>query len=129
MAAYRVYNPSVRGHPEPTSMPAEQAPTPADILAVDDHPANLLALEAVLDRHMPGLNGFETAQRVRARERSRDTPVIFVTAALDTDFPVPEAYKLGAVDYLVKPLNPDVLRAKVGVFVDLFRKAERVRQL
>jgi PAS domain S-box-containing protein len=139
----------------PTAHPAD---APA-VLLVDDHAANLLALEAVLaapgldliraysgeealrrlgdrdfaavllDLDMPGLNGFETARRIRDRDRSRETPIIFVTAALDTHFPVAEAYRLGAVDYLVKPLVPDILRAKVAVFVDLFRKAERVREL
>ncbi len=131
---------------------------PAPVLLVDDHPANLLVLEAVLaapgldlvrassgeealrkladrdfavvllDLDMPGLDGFETARRIR-RGRGRETPIIFVTAAHDTDFPVAEAYRLGVVDYLVKPLIPDILRAKVAVFVDLFRKAERVREL
>src|SRR5205823_3440473 len=83
----------------------------------------------LLDLDMPGLNGFETAKLIRGRDRSRETPIVFVTAALDTHFPVAEAYRLGAVDYLVKPLVPDILRAKVAVFVDLFRKAERVREL
>ncbi|MDB5308238.1 MAG: domain S-box-containing protein [Gemmataceae bacterium] len=129
------------------------------VLLVDDHPPNLLALEAVLtgpgldlvragsgeqalalladrdfavillDLNMPGLNGFETAKLVRARERSRTTPVIFVTARDAADAPLTEAYQLGAVDFLVKPLVPDILRAKVAVFVDLYLKTERVRAL
>ena len=123
----------------------------ADILLVDDQPANLLALEAVLDDvgddlvraasgeealrllagrdfavvlldvQMPGLDGFETAKLIRGADRSRHTPIIFLTAAERDEFPVAEAYPLGAVDYLVKPLVPDVLRAKVAVFVELFR--------
>src|SRR5262245_49180607 len=135
------------------------APPGANILLVDDRPANLLALEAILsglgddlvrassgeealarlaaadfavvllDVQMPGLSGFETAQRMRASERSRHTPVIFLSAAESDEFPVVEAYRLGAVDFLLKPLVPDILRAKVAVFVDLFRKGERVRAL
>ena len=78
---------------------------------------------------MPGLSGFETARRMRASDRARHTPVIFLSAAEIDEFPVAEAYRLGAVDYLVKPIVPDVLRAKVAVFVDLFRKGERLRDL
>jgi PAS domain S-box-containing protein len=140
-------------------MPRDLAPGPADILLVDDQPANLLALEAVLadlgqtllragsgeealrlladrdvavvllDVRMPGLSGFETARRVRASARARHTPVIFLSAADSDEFPVVEAYRLGAVDYLLKPIIPEILRAKVAVFVDLFRKGERVRAL
>ena len=131
---------------------------PPAVLLVDDRPANLLALEVVLagtglnlvratsgeaalrllagrdfaavllDLNMPGLDGFETARRVRADERARDTPILFVTAE-DDRFPVVEAYNLGAVDYLVKPLVPEIVRAKVGVFAELYRRAERVRRL
>src|SRR5436305_2369080 len=138
-----------------TRMPTASVP----VLMVDDHPPNLLALEAILDDpgyelvralsgpealdrlagrdfavvlldlSMPGLDGFETARIVRRSERSRDTPIIFLTARDPSEFPVAEAYRLGAVDYLTKPLVPDILRAKVAVFADLFRKAERVRQL
>ena len=61
---------------------------------------------------MPGLGGFETARLIRSRERSRYTPIIFLTAYDSDTFPVAEAYKLGAVDYLVKPLIPDILRTK-----------------
>jgi PAS domain S-box-containing protein len=140
-------------------MPNDLPPTRADILLVDDQPANLLALEAVLadlgetliraasgeaalrvladrdvavvllDVRMPGLSGFETARRVRSSTRARHTPIIFLSAADSEEFPVVEAYRLGAVDYLLKPLVPDILRAKVAVFVDLFRKGEQVRAL
>ncbi|MBN9521468.1 PAS domain-containing protein [bacterium] len=132
---------------------------PADILLVDDLPANLLALEAVLDGlgdhlvrastgeealrilaardfavvlldvRLPGLSGFETASRMRATDRGRQTPVIFLTAAGDDEFPVVEAYRLGAVDYLVKPIVPEILRAKVAVFVELYRTGERLRAM
>src|SRR4051812_25467402 len=132
----------------PDSPEAGREP-PVNILLVDDLPANLLALEAVLDGpgrnlvratsgadalrrllrddfavvlldvNMPGLDGFAVAQLVRGRERSRHTPIIFLTAHDGDEFPVAEAYRLGAVDYLVKPLVPDVLRAKVAVFAEL----------
>ncbi len=78
---------------------------------------------------MPGLDGFETARLIRARERSRHTPVIFLTAYQSDDFPLGRAYELGAVDYLVKPLMPQILLAKVSGFVELVRKTERLRRL
>lgn len=139
--------------------PSPPASPGANILLVDDRPADLLALEALLtgvgdslvrasggeqalsllaerdfavvllDVRMPGLTGFETARRMRASDRTRHTPVVFLSAAESDEFPVVEAYRLGAVDYLVKPLVPDILRAKVAVFVDLFRNRERVRAL
>jgi PAS domain S-box-containing protein len=144
-------------------LPSEQR---VNLLLVDDQPANLLALEAVLqdlghnlvragsgeealerlldrefalvllDVRMPGLDGFETAKRIRAREESRHTPIIFVTAFDSDRFPVEQAYALGAVDYLVKPLVPVIVRAKVAGFVELYQKtqqvkrqAERIRQI
>jgi signal transduction histidine kinase len=142
-------------HPNPSA----NAEVKANILLVDDQPANLLALEALLDplgqnlvratsgddalRHllaadfavvlldlnMPGLDGFATARLIRGRERSRHTPIIFLTAVDSDDFPLERAYELGAVDYLVKPLVPEILRAKVAVFVDLTQKTERLRQM
>jgi PAS domain S-box-containing protein len=131
----------------------------ARILLVDDEPANLLALEALLgglgqelvkansgeealrqlltrefavvllDVRMQGLSGFDTAQLIRARPKLRSTPIIFLTAYEDSDVAVCQAYGLGAVDYLVKPLVPAILRAKVATFVDLFQKTEQVRKL
>ena len=131
--------------------PRPQAP----ILLVDDQPANLLALEAVLedlgeplvrassgqealrqlrdrdfaavllDVRMPGMDGFETARLIRAQRRSRATPIIFITAdpaAVSID----EAYALGAVDFLAKPLMPAVLRGKVGFFVELHRSKQEL---
>src|SRR5256885_1406822 len=128
-----------------------------NILLVDDQPANLLALRAILqdlghnlvEAHsagearnllgaadfavillniqMTGLDGFSTAKSTRSRERSRYTPIIFHTAPESDRLPVEEqAYALGAVDYLVKPLVPFILRAKVARFVELFQKAGRV---
>jgi signal transduction histidine kinase len=135
------------------------APVAARILLVDDEPGNLLALEALLgnlgqtlvsvrsgeealrlllrddyavillDVQMAGLDGFQTARLLRGQERSRHTPIIFLTAFDPPGFSVAEAYKLGAIDYLVKPVHPEVLRAKVAGFVELFQKTERIRQM
>lgn len=122
---------------------------PVSILLVDDQPANLLALEAVLeplgqrtvraasgeaalehlrseefaavllDVHMPAMSGIEVFARMREMPETRNIPVIFVTAA-DGDGAIPRvAYDLGAADYVVKPIDPTALRAKVSVFVDL----------
>lgn len=131
---------------------------PVDILIVDDNPNNLLALEAILaningrfvkassgaealkcllnqdfaliilDIQMPDMDGFETAEMIRGRERSRRIPIIFLTAFNRSDTQVHKGYALGAVDFLFKPIFPEVLRSKVHVFVDLFRKTEEVRK-
>lgn len=133
-------------------------PHPPSILLVDDQPRNVVALEAalasvdcslvtansgrdalkrlltqdfaliVLDVHMPGMDGFETASLIRARERSRLTPIIFLTADNPAGARVLEAYRLGAVDYLYKPFDPNILRSKVSFFVELFRKAAALEQ-
>jgi PAS domain S-box-containing protein len=129
-----------------------------NILLVDDQPANLLALESILsemgqilvkaesgraalrslldrefavillDVQMPDLNGFETASLIRERDKSRDTPIIFLTALSRNETNVFRGYELGAVDYIFKPFHPEVLRAKVSVFVDLFRKREAIKR-
>src|SRR4051812_28445550 len=131
---------------------------PADILMVDDRPENLLALEAILgglkqrlvkansggealkkllaqdfavillDVQMPGMDGFETAKFIRERERSRYTPIIFLTAYDRSESAVAKGYGVGAVDFLFKPLVPEILRAKVAAFIDLFRKTEEVKR-
>jgi serine phosphatase RsbU (regulator of sigma subunit) len=128
------------------------------ILLVDDQPNNLLALEAVLqdpeynlvkahsgeealrrllredfalillDVMMPGLDGFETAELIRRRERSRYTPIVFVTAIGKSEAHVARGYSVGAVDYLFKPLIPEILRSKVAAFVELFKKTEEVKR-
>lgn len=133
--------------------------TPVNILLVDDEPANLLALEAVLEslgqnlvkagsgeealRHiiktdfavilldvmMPGMNGFETASLIRQRDSNRHTPIIFLTAMEKTETEMFRGYSLGAIDYLVKPFVPAVLRSKVSVLIDIYRKNEEVKQL
>src|SRR5687767_12164868 len=82
----------------------------------------------LLDVHMPGMDGFETAQLIRERERSRDTPIIFLTAANRSEAFVSRGYAVGAVDYLLKPFDPVILRQKTAVFVDLFRKTEQIKR-
>ena len=81
----------------------------------------------LLDVSMPGMNGFETAALIRQRPSSETTPTIFVTAISGTPDEMYQGYSLGAVDYILTPIVPDVLRAKVSVFVDLFLKTEQVR--
>ena len=123
-----------------------------DILLVDDHPENLVALEAVLadlgqnvvtaqsgeealkrileqdfavilmDVQMPGMDGFEAARLIRQRDKTRLTPIVFLTAINKSESHVSQGYAAGAVDYVFKPFHPDVLRAKVGAFVELSRK-------
>ncbi|MGE3489239.1 MAG: response regulator [Vicinamibacterales bacterium] len=130
---------------------------PVNLLVVDDRDENLLALEAVLsdpayrivrarsgrealkevldqdfalillDVQMPGVDGYETAVLIRERPRSRQTPIIFLTANDWGSQHVFRGYTVGAVDYLVKPVAPDVLRSKVAVFVELFNKQEALR--
>ena len=126
----------------------------AKILVVDDEPKSLYALQELLssleqnlmvaqsgeealklalkhdfavillDVRMPGIDGFETAKLIRSRERSRLTPIIFLTAASDDMSSMFRGYEVGAVDYLSKPVIPEILKSKVSVFVDLFRKSE-----
>ncbi len=133
------------------------SPPKAKILLVDDQHANLMALRAILeplgqnvveatsghealwrladdnfavvllDVQMEGLDGFETARLIRGGETYRRTPIIFVSAYEDNRLPVAEAYALGAVDYLIKPLVPVIVRAKVAGFVELFQKTEEVK--
>ncbi|BAY96951.1 PAS/PAC sensor hybrid histidine kinase [Tolypothrix tenuis PCC 7101] len=136
-------------------MPSE---LPVNILLVDDHSENLLALEAILqglgqnlvratsgaqalrcllnqdfavillDVQMPEMDGFETATLIRQRERSRHTPIIFLTAFSTNDSMVFKGYSLGAVDYLFKPIEPEILKSKVAAFVDLFQKTAKIER-
>jgi signal transduction histidine kinase len=135
----------------PAMTPDPQPQDKVKILLVDDKPENLVALEAVLDglgqelitaqsgrealraclEHdfaailldvkMPDMDGFEAAAMIREREQSKDTPIIFLTA-LKSEEHLFRGYYMGAVDYLYKPIVPEVLRSKVSVFVDLCRK-------
>jgi len=130
---------------------------PPVVLVVDDRPENLITVEAVLqplglriqkalraedalhflldndaavillDVEMPGIDGFETARIIRDRPRSHDTPIIFITAGDRGKAGVLEGYELGAVDYLVKPFQPEVLRWKVSVFAELYKSHHRER--
>ena len=129
-----------------------------NILLVDDRAENLLALGAILeplgerlvkahsgdealkclltdefavillDVQMPGLNGFETAEMIKSRERTRYVPIIFLTAISKDEAYVFRGYSVGAVDYMSKPFQPDVLRSKVAVFVDLYRKQRQLKR-
>ena len=76
---------------------------------------------------MPDMDGFETADLIRQRDRSRHTPIIFLTAYERTDVQMFQGYSLGAVDYLTKPFRPEVLRSKAAVFVELFQKTEQIK--
>lgn len=82
----------------------------------------------LLDVAMPTLDGFETAAQIRERKRSEDTPIIFVTSANDDEEHIARGYSLGAVDFITTPIDPDMLRTKVGVFVELYQKTETIRQ-
>jgi PAS domain S-box-containing protein len=133
-------------------------PLQANILLVDDWPENLLALEAVLeplghrlvsatsgtealkeillgdfacillDVQMPELNGFELATLIKQRERSQHIPIIFVTALSKDERNVYRGYSAGAVDYIFKPIDPDVLRSKVSIFVDLWEMSRQLQE-
>ncbi|ABA24380.1 PAS/PAC sensor hybrid histidine kinase [Trichormus variabilis ATCC 29413] len=129
-----------------------------NILLVDDKVENLLALEAILERlganlvratsgeealrcllhqdfavilldvQMPGMDGFETATLIRNRGRSRQTPIIFLTAFSTSDQMLFKGYALGAVDYLLKPIDANILTSKVTVFVELFKKTQAIQR-
>ena len=131
----------------------EPSPPPR-VLIVDDHAPNLLALEAVLeplavelvcassgeealrrvaaehfavilmDVQMPVLDGYATMRMIRQQERSRDVPVIFITAVHDQPEHTRRGYELGAIDYMTKPFDPEILVAKVRALVGLWRRAQ-----
>jgi CheY-like chemotaxis protein len=128
----------------------------AKILMVDDRPENLLALEAILgsldqvlvrassgeealrallkddfalillDAQMPGMDGFETATRIKRRSRTKDVPIIFLTAVEKDQNSSYRGYASGGADYILKPFDPWILRAKVQVFVDLWTAGRRL---
>ena len=129
-----------------------------NILVVDDRQENLLALEAtlgylgenlvkaasgrealkllldqdfaliLLDVHMPDMDGFETAALIREREKSQTVPIIFLTAMHKGPGQVFRGYSLGAVDYIFKPFEPEILKAKVAVFIELYKKTEEIKR-
>src|SRR5262249_19763583 len=82
----------------------------------------------LLDARMPAMDGFETAALIRKLKRSRDTPIVFLTGAVE-DESVLRGYEVGAVDYILKPVDPDILKSKVAVFVDLYWKKAQLRTL
>src|SRR5579863_2705890 len=132
---------------------------PVDILLVDDEARNLDALEAILDGtayrllraenadralylllendvaaivldiKMPQVSGFELAQMIKRTRRFRETPIVFLTAHMTDDEHVIAGYEAGAVDYLTKPVNPQILRQKVAVFAELFRTTRALTEL
>jgi signal transduction histidine kinase len=128
------------------------------ILIVDDHQVNLVALEAtleplgyrivragsgtealkqllehdfvliVMDVHMPDLDGYQTTALIRERRRSREIPVVFLTAVYNQPEHTRRGYELGAVDYITKPFDPEVLRAKVRALVGLYMRGQRAER-
>jgi two-component system sensor histidine kinase/response regulator len=137
---------------------AQEHAEKVDILLVDDQPEGLLTLEAILggleqnlvkahsgrdalrqvlardfavillDVQMPGMDGYETAALIRERPASRHTPLIFLTASHKADVQMIRGYGIGAVDYLFKPLDADILRSKVAVFIELAKKSALIRK-
>src|SRR5215216_4318523 len=129
-----------------------------NILLVDDRADKLLALQAVLrelnqnvvvarsgkealrhllqtefavillDVSMPGMDGFETAELIRTRPATEHTPIIFVTSLNQSENQIARGYQLGAVDYVLSPIVPQVLRSKVSVFVELSKRTEQIKQ-
>jgi len=91
---------------------------------LDDDAAVIL-----LDVHMPSISGLETAALIRGRERTRGVPIIFLTAYDSAgDSHISQGYSLGAVDYIIKPIDPEALKSKVAVFVELYRKTEQIKR-
>jgi len=82
----------------------------------------------LLDVHMPGMDGYETAEMIARREKSRNIPIIFLTAINKDEVHIFRGYSTGAVDYMFKPVDPHILKCKVAVFIDLYRKTEEVRR-
>lgn len=145
--------PSDRGSP---NKPAASIDGPINILIVDDEPKNLTVLETVLDDpayrlvradsadaallallteefallildiRMPGITGFELAEMIKERKKTSQVPIIFLTAYYSEDQHVLEGYGTGAVDYLHKPVNPAILRSKVAIFAELYRRQREV---
>jgi signal transduction histidine kinase/response regulator RpfG family c-di-GMP phosphodiesterase len=143
---------------EPAGLPHDPGLPRATILVVDDDERNALALTTVLkelgqtlvvansgeealrylltedvavillDVHMPGMDGYETAELIRARKRTRHIPIVFLTAVFRDDSHLLQAYSAGAVDMVFKPVDPFILKSKVSVFVDLYLKQAEIRR-
>jgi CheY-like chemotaxis protein len=133
-------------------------PVKPTILAVDDTPGNLLALEAVLgdeynvlraqsgveavsqlqarndvdvilmDVHMPGMDGFETAEHIKRMRDCRDIPIVFITAVYKEDDYVKRGYKAGGIDYFGKPFDPEILKLKVGIYASFRHRSEVIKE-
>jgi signal transduction histidine kinase len=143
---------------QPVPQPRETEHSPVNVLLVDDQPGRLLTYRAILeplgerlvdassgtealkrlmdeefavillDVNMPGMDGFETASMIHQHPRFEKTPIIFVTAVNVTDMDRLRGYKLGAVDYVLVPVIPEILRSKVEVLSELFRKRRELQQ-
>lgn len=130
----------------------------ANILIVDDYAPNLIALKVVLnsprynlveaasgpeaiklcnemefalivlDIQMPGMDGFETAKKVKSETLNKDVPIMFVTAVHQADPFVKKGFEVGAIDYFGKPFEPDILKAKVSIYTDLYLKTKRLEE-
>ena len=141
-----------------TDVPPQPDKVVVAILIVDDDPRNLFAVREtledmnaqlvlarsgeealkhllrqdfaliLLDVHMPGMDGYETAELIRLREKSRHIPIIFLTAINKDETHIFRGYASGAVDYMFKPVDPHILKCKVSVFVDLYLKTEAVKR-
>jgi PAS domain S-box-containing protein len=139
--------------------PVLHGEAPINILIVDDEPRNLTVLEAILDDpgyrlvraetaeqallalladefallildiRMPGVTGFELAKMIKARKKSANAPIIFLTAFYDEDQHIIEGYQRGAVDYVNKPVNPVILRSKVAIFAELYQKQRKLEEV
>ena len=143
----------------PAPTPPSPSDDAVSILLVDDNPKNLTALESILDSpehrltrartaqealmalmnesfaaivldvKMPDMSGIELARIIKQRKKTQHIPIIFLTAHFRENEDVVQGYDVGAVDYLTKPVHPAVLRSKVGVFVDLFRKTRALAEM
>jgi signal transduction histidine kinase len=143
----------------PASMPALPSDESVQILLVDDQPANLEALQAtlestgsrfvlarsadeallallnqdfaaiVLDVMMPGMSGFDLAVMIRRRQRTQQVPILFLTARMLDKQDELKGYSVGAVDYLTKPIDAQILRSKIAVFIELYRKRRALARL
>ena len=138
--------------------PANIQPDRPNVLLVDDNAGNLLALEAVLERsdfnllkarsgkeaikiveeteialilldiQMPEMDGFETARRIKAIEAGKEVPIVFITAIYREDPFIKKGYEAGGIDYFGKPFDPDILKAKVSIYANLYQKTKLVRK-
>ncbi len=148
-----IARPDLRGESRTTEPPTASDDERISILLVDDEPRNLTVLKSVLeesgyrlvcaesaeqallalvvdefalliiDIQMPGMSGFELVQMIKQRKKTSGVPIIFLTAYYSEDRHVLEGYGTGAVDYLHKPINPTILRSKVDVFAELYRRS------